>query len=303
MWVFDVTTLQIIEVNNTALKKYGYTRKEFLSKTIMDLRVPEDIPLVVKVLSDIRGTKTRYREFKHIAKTGRIINVEIMSYPFTFKGVNSRLVIAQNIDEKKELLGRLDFTEFKLEQILEETKIGFVQLNYQSIITYWNRAAEELIGHKRKYTTGKNIWDIFPELKKSDFYRYYKIAFETRKAVEFTEHFLPIKKWFSIDIYPVPDGMMVNFTDVTAKQGVEEKLREKISQMSEVSFLNSHYIRKPVASLLGLTNLLNEDFLSQAEITEALLHIKSCALELDDIIRRINTTVNPVQESEAPDQE
>ncbi|MBD1393775.1 PAS domain S-box protein [Mucilaginibacter glaciei] len=303
MWVFDVNTLQIVEVNNTALKKYGYTKKEFLSKTIMDLRVPEDIPLLVKVLPDIRGTKTRYREFKHIAKNGRIINVEIMSYPFAFKGVNSRLVIAQNIDEKKALLGRLDFAEFKLEQILEETKIGFVQLNYQSMITYWNKAAEKLIGYKREYTAGKNLWQLFPDLRGSDFYNYYEKVNETRKAVEFTEYFWPIQKWFNIDIYPVPDGIIINFNDITAKQKVEEKLREKIIQMSEVSFLNSHYIRKPVASLLGLTNLLDEKVLSNTEISEALVHIKNCALELDDIIRTVNAKVNFDGDPDEPEEE
>jgi PAS domain S-box-containing protein len=103
---FDVDSLRILEVNSAAIKRYGFTKKEFLSKTILDLRLPEDIPLVVKVLPDIRGTKTRYSEFKHVLpKTDRILNVEIMSYPFIYKGFNARLVVAQNIDEKKKSWG------------------------------------------------------------------------------------------------------------------------------------------------------------------------------------------------------
>lgn len=295
MWVFDVNTLQVIEVNTAALKRYGYSRKEFLNKTIMDFRLKEDIPLVVKILPDIRGTKTRYREFKHVAKNGKILHVEIMSYPFIFGSVNARLVIAQNIDEKKALLGRLDFTEFKLEQILEETRIGFVQVDYRSHITYWNRAAEKLIGYKRQYVKGKNLWDVFPELIGSDFFTRYEFATSRREAVEFTEYFWPVQKWFNVDIYPVPDGMIVNFSDVTAKQRVEEQLLEKINQMSELSFLNSHYIRKPVASLLGLTNLLNQTSLTQAETTEIIAHIKTCALELDGIIKQINEKANETE--------
>jgi PAS domain S-box-containing protein len=292
MWVFDVDSLRILEVNNAAIKRYGFTKKEFLSKTIMDLRLPEDIPLVVKVLPDIRGTKTRYREFKHIAKNGRILNVEIMSYPFIYKGFNARLVVAQNIDEKKEILGRLDFTEHKLEQILEETKIGFFQLDYQSRIIYWNKASERLIGYKREYVKGRNLWDVFPELKGSDFYHHYEWAMQKLEGVQFTEYFWPVQRWFSIDIYPVADGIIVTINDITSKQRMEERLLEKIEQMSEVSFLNSHYIRKPVASLLGLTSLFNDGLLAPDEIAHTLKLIRDCAIELDEIVKRVNIKTN-----------
>lgn len=292
MWVFDVETLRIIEVNSAAIKRYGFTRKEFLSKTIMDFRLPEDIPMVVKVLPDIRGTKTRYREFKHVAKNGKIINVEVMSYPFIYKDLKARLVIAQNIDEKKAILGRLDFTEHKLDQILEETKIGFLQMDYGSNIKYWNKAAEKLIGYKRDYVGGKNLWDVFPELNGSDFYHYYESAFQKRESVQFNEYFWPVQKWFAVDIYPVADGIIVTINDITAKQRMEERLLDKIEQMSEVSYLNSHYIRKPIASLLGLTNLFTEGLLSPAEIDTTIRHIRECALELDETVKRINAKAN-----------
>ncbi|MGZ5247750.1 MAG: PAS domain S-box protein, partial [Flavitalea sp.] len=44
MWVFDQETLSILEVNNVAVLKYGYSRDEFLNMTIRDIRPPEEIP-------------------------------------------------------------------------------------------------------------------------------------------------------------------------------------------------------------------------------------------------------------------
>ena len=38
MWVFDRETLRFLEVNEAALRKYGYTREEFLSMRISDIR-------------------------------------------------------------------------------------------------------------------------------------------------------------------------------------------------------------------------------------------------------------------------
>ena len=44
MWVFDLETLAILEVNEAATQHYGYSREEFLRMTLADLRVPEPAP-------------------------------------------------------------------------------------------------------------------------------------------------------------------------------------------------------------------------------------------------------------------
>jgi PAS domain len=38
MWVFDISTLAFIAVNDAAERHYGYSRNEFLSMTILDIR-------------------------------------------------------------------------------------------------------------------------------------------------------------------------------------------------------------------------------------------------------------------------
>ncbi|MEI9962240.1 MAG: PAS domain-containing protein [Limisphaerales bacterium] len=41
MWVFDLETLAFLEVNESAIQHYGYSREEFLAMTIRDIRPPE----------------------------------------------------------------------------------------------------------------------------------------------------------------------------------------------------------------------------------------------------------------------
>jgi PAS domain S-box-containing protein len=43
VWVYDLKTLAILDVNRAAARSYGYSRREFLSMTIKDIRPPEDI--------------------------------------------------------------------------------------------------------------------------------------------------------------------------------------------------------------------------------------------------------------------
>jgi PAS domain S-box-containing protein len=294
MWIFNIATLQILEVNNAAITQYGYSKEEFLKKTIKDLRSEEELPRLEKALAQIKtaGNKT-YFDFVHQDKKGRRFNVEINSFPTTYNGVAARIVTAEKIGgEKQAMLGKLEFAQIKLEKILESTGIGFLQLDNHWHITYWNRAAETMIGYNREYVIGKNIWDVFPEAVSTGFYQNYRKAMVMKIAIEFTEYFWPVQKWFTVNIYPVDEGLIVHFTDVTFNKLSSQKLLEKIEQLKEVSFLNSHYIRKPVASLLGLTNLINEDIINESEFKELARYIHECSLELDTVLRVINSRVN-----------
>lgn len=292
MWIFDLESLRILEVNNAAIKHYGFTHEEFLSKTIKDLRPAEDIPQMEAYLKDAGKPVINFREFRHVDKQGNVFYVEVMSHLMTFNNRQARLVVAQNIEERKAIMGELEFTQTRLQKILESTSIGFFQVNHDSVLTYWNRAAEELTGYRREHILGKHIWDVFTEAKNSDFYYNFQVAITRRVNIEFTEYYWPIQKWFTVSAYPVNEGLIVHFRDVTANKLSEEKLLKKIEQLKDVSFINSHYIRKPVASLLGLTNLINEELITEGEFREIAKHIAECSQELDTVVRDINSRVN-----------
>src|ERR1700740_1683935 len=49
VWVYDLKTLAILDVNQSAVRNYGYSRAEFLSLTIKDIRPPEDGPAVLQI--------------------------------------------------------------------------------------------------------------------------------------------------------------------------------------------------------------------------------------------------------------
>src|SRR5215470_15126556 len=54
MWVYDVATLAFLEVNATAMARYGYSRDEFLGMRITDIRPPEDVPRFLEELAKER---------------------------------------------------------------------------------------------------------------------------------------------------------------------------------------------------------------------------------------------------------
>jgi len=101
MWVYDLETLRFLAVNEVAVQHYGYTREEFLAMTIKQIRSPEDIPALLKILKERSAESKRTGEWRHRRKDGSIIQVEIISHPLVFEGRQARLVLAADITEKK----------------------------------------------------------------------------------------------------------------------------------------------------------------------------------------------------------
>ena len=91
MWVYDITTLEFIEVNDAAVRHYGYTREEFLSKRISDIRPADDVPKLLDTVAHLRPGIEHAGQWRHQLKDGRIIDVDITSHRLTFAGRGSAM--------------------------------------------------------------------------------------------------------------------------------------------------------------------------------------------------------------------
>lgn len=100
MWIYDVESLLILDVNHAALDNYGYTRKEFLKLTIFDLRPERELE---KFQKSLKITPHEFGIFKqifiHKKKFGEEIQVEISSIPVDVGGDKAKLVVANDITQ------------------------------------------------------------------------------------------------------------------------------------------------------------------------------------------------------------
>ena len=94
MWVFDAKNLAFLAVNDVALGQYGYSRKEFLAMTILDIRPNKDIVRLVRrmlrspVLLAVREIWT------HEKRDHSLFAVEITSHEILFNGRPAEIVTA-----------------------------------------------------------------------------------------------------------------------------------------------------------------------------------------------------------------
>src|SRR5438105_4921488 len=94
MWVFDVDTLSFIAVNKAAIDAYGYSREEFLSMTIKDIRPEEDVPNLFRSFENRTSGIYKSGIWKHRKKDGSLLDVEVTSHILTFAGRPARFVLA-----------------------------------------------------------------------------------------------------------------------------------------------------------------------------------------------------------------
>lgn len=102
MWVYDLNTLDFLDVNKAAIDHYGYNRSEFLSKTLKNISPPEDFPILEDALNGNRERNSLYhkRVFRHVKKNGEIIKVDIESSAILFNEREAKLVLVNDITEK-----------------------------------------------------------------------------------------------------------------------------------------------------------------------------------------------------------
>jgi PAS domain S-box-containing protein len=100
-WVFDRETLGFLAVNDAAIRKYGYSREEFLAMTLKEVRPAEDVPALLESVRTLGDGKESNGTWRHRLRDGTLIDVENTSYGLTFMGRAARVVVAVDITEKK----------------------------------------------------------------------------------------------------------------------------------------------------------------------------------------------------------
>lgn len=82
-------------------------------------------------------------------------------------------------------------------------------------------------------------------------------------------------------------GVIMVIIDISADVAMENRIRLSEKKLDEIAFINAHELRAPLASILGLLNLL--DFENVDENSKLILtHLKKAANNLENIIHKVS---------------
>lgn len=125
IFIWDLNTLSILEINEMAQEEYGYSREELLSMTVLDLRDKKYEAVFKAFVKKLKETNIIKRSdiWEHLKKSGEIMIHDISSHKIDYKGKSAVLAINNNITEKVRLEEKLEEERMMKQKEINEAMI------------------------------------------------------------------------------------------------------------------------------------------------------------------------------------
>jgi len=236
MWVYDPTALIFLDVNDAALRRYGYSREEFLQLQLRDLRPPEEVPMLEAALRDL--PPQRYGlEWRHKTRAGEILNVRIFAADTDFDGRRARLVLIEDITAYRAVEAETHRLREQLALTLDGMYEAVCLFSRDGRFLFVNERAHRLASVRRPVQIGMKIEENFPEFIGSPPLLALYRAADTGQAQRVEEFAFETGAWVEFRFYPHGDTVLVFITNITKRKIAEGLLREREARLVHLSHL------------------------------------------------------------------
>lgn len=144
MWTYDLGTLKILTVNDAAIYHYGYSKDEFLSMTIKDIRRAEDVMELLQQVNKRKELEQCKHLSRHLKKNGEIIVVELTTHKL--ENTNTVLVVAQDITSKIQAEEELKQSNERFVLASRASSDAIYDWNIITNDIYWSEGLQTLFG-------------------------------------------------------------------------------------------------------------------------------------------------------------
>ena len=116
-FICDEDTLRFLEVNDAAVKYYGYSFQEFSQITLLDIHLPQNHEALKKSIAENRNSKTALiPNWNQVNKAGEELVADISVSSIVYNGLDARRIVVNDTTEKvraerkiKEINKRFEF--------------------------------------------------------------------------------------------------------------------------------------------------------------------------------------------------
>ena len=119
----------------------------------------------------------------------------------------------------------LRLSRTRLHRMIESISEALLTLDHDFCLTYGNSHADRLLQRTLSEYLGRPVWEMCEEGETSPFTAQFRRAAKEGRLVVFEAFYKRTGLWLEVRVYPSPEGMTVNFQDVTARRNKEEHLR------------------------------------------------------------------------------
>jgi PAS domain S-box-containing protein len=232
---------------------------------------------------------------------GDTLHVNVTIIPVIHQNQTAELyLVIKDISERIELQENLK----KLSIVADKTTNGVVILDKDGNIEWVNNGFTLLSGYDLDEARG---WDISKLLKSG---MSEELRKEMRKQLNngqsFTKEVLCQRKdgtsyWILVEVTPVLDKnnklerRISIHTDITTRKAAETELKsladdlhKRNRELYQFSYVVSHNLRKPVANIIGITNLLESEKHDPEMVDVCTRNLKTSIESLDEVIKDLS---------------
>lgn len=284
-------------VNDAYLRKFNVTPESVVGKEFRDMLQPN-------IVGDIRKRFTECVRLRSNISFEESFEDQTTSlselFPITSEdgAIEYVVGVSKDITELKAKRDQLIASEQTLQSIINSSDNVLIYMSNDFKIRYANRRAQE---HARKlfgkeFIVGEKLTNYYPESERERALEHARQLRKEKKTISH-EHQLTYpdgeNRWFLRRYYGVFDdvgeltGIVIASINITNRKEQELQIQKQADSLREIAKIQSHEIRRPVANIMGLTDLFDLKEKTQEENEQILQYLRQSVLELDGLISRI----------------
>lgn len=249
--VYDLETLQILDVNKAAIEHYGYSSDEFLSFTLRDIRPPQDVEILDDLINKhVKAGHVHNSYSRHVKKSGKVILVNTKGNWITYKGRNARIVVAIDNSERIRAEESLKQSERRFRTMIQEGSDLIAILDHTGKISYISPNIWRLFNLDPRDITLTTPFDYIHEDDQFTI-KNHLLNIRKNETVKISPYRVKLKggatRWLETIITnkshdPAVGGIIANSRDVTARMKALLKNKELLDRHNAVAKATSDTI-------------------------------------------------------------
>jgi PAS domain S-box-containing protein len=299
---------KIIYGSSTLTKTFGYSMDELLNKSAFTFFHPDDLPDILKNRAIILETPGKSFSFQYrlLHKNGIWIWCEgTLANMFHEPGIQAFVSNFRDISERKLAEDNLQKSESRLNEAQGIAHLGNWELDFKTNVHTWSDELYNILGVNKGDVTPST--ELFLSFIHPDDLEQIKIqvdeAFKTLKATSYNFRFIKkdgtvrygyTERKFEFDKNNEPLRLLGVVQDITERKLIEDE-REKMilsivqhtKNLEQFASIVSHNLRAPVANILGLSNVLQNN-ISETDKARSQQFLFKATEQLDIVLKDLN---------------
>lgn len=286
-------------VSDSVKSILGINVCDFLGGNLLDYLHPDDKNRIIKLFGILRFKKQvilppfRFRDFHGNYRWMETILTNMLGDEAVEGIVSNSRDITQRIEN--ELKTEESIARFNT--VSKATSDAIWDWNIKTDEMSWNKGMKGIFGHRQIYAT-REWWKdhVHPEdlegvLEKFSFLmKQHQTRLELQyrfRCADGSYRFVLDRSFITYDENWAPVRMIGSMQDITRQINYITAIEAQNSRLREISWIQSHKIRSPLASILGLVEILSEPLVELSDVREVIPYLKTAAKKLDEVLSEI----------------